>query len=106
MKTEMTEQLFVTLAGQGTALSVLRRELHAHPELAFQEAETAGIIARRLRAAGVDVREGVAQTGVVGVVRGARGGRCILVRADIDALPILEANAVPYRSQVPGVMHA
>ena len=86
-----------------------RRDFHEHPELAFQEVRTAGIVAERLRALGVeDVRTGIAQTGVTGLIRGAKtgDGRTVLLRADMDALPILEENEVEYRSQSPGVMHA
>ena len=86
-----------------------RRDFHEHPELAFQEVRTAGIVADRLRALGVeDVRTGIAQTGVTGLVRGQKQGegKTVLLRADMDALPILEENEVEYRSQTPGVMHA
>ena len=83
-----------------------RRYLHAHPELAFQEHETARFIAERLRSHGLEVRAGVARTGVVGLLRGGRPGRTVLLRADIDALPIQEENDVAYRSQRAGVMHA
>jgi amidohydrolase len=85
-----------------------RRDFHEHPELAFQEVRTAGIVADRLRALGVDdVRTGIAQTGVTGLIRGQKGdGRTVLLRADMDALPILEENEVEYKSQNPGVMHA
>jgi amidohydrolase len=74
--------------------------------VAFTEVRTAGIVADRLRRAGLDVRTGVARTGVVGMLRGGRPGRTVLIRADIDALPIEESNEVPYRSRTPGVMHA
>lgn len=88
-------------------LVATRRDLHAHPELRFAETRTAGIAAQRLRALGYAVRTEVGGTGVVGVLRGAKGGgRTLLLRADMDALPIHEANEVPYRSTVPGVMHA
>jgi amidohydrolase len=85
-----------------------RRDLHQHPELAFQETRTAGIVAERLRALGVeDVRTGIAQTGVTGLIRGGQGdGKTVLLRADMDALPILEENEVDYVSRTPGVMHA
>ena len=86
-----------------------RRDFHEHPELAFEEERTAGIVAERLRALGVeDVRTGIAGTGVTGLVRGTKpgSGRTVLLRADMDALPILEENDVPYCSQHPGVMHA
>lgn len=102
----MLEQLFADIDAAYDALVGLRRDLHAHPELGFQEVRTSGIVAQRLRAAGLTVRTGLATTGVAAVLRGARPGPTVLVRADIDALPIEEANAVPYRSQQAGVMHA
>ncbi|MDI3339690.1 MAG: amidohydrolase [Sphaerobacter sp.] len=83
-----------------------RRYFHQHPELGFQEENTARVVAERLRALDLEVQTGVAKTGVVGVLRGARPGRTVLLRADMDALPIEEENDVPYRSQNPGVMHA
>ncbi len=85
-----------------------RRHLHQHPELGFQEVETARFVTERLRALGVDeIRTGIAQTGVTGLIRGGRGaGKTVLLRADMDALPIQEENAVDYRSQHDGVMHA
>jgi amidohydrolase len=83
-----------------------RRDLHMHPELGFQEERTAAIAAERLRGLGFDVHTGIAQTGVVGVMRGSKPGRTIMLRADMDALPILEENAREYRSRNDGVMHA
>lgn len=87
-----------------------RRTLHQHPELGFQEFETAKLVAERLAAMGVeDIRTGIAVTGVTGLIRGTRAGgpnRVVLVRADMDALPIHEENDVDYRSQVDGKMHA
>jgi len=92
-------------------LVATRRDLHAHPELGFQEHRTAAMIAERLRTLGCEVRTGVGKTGVVGVLRGAGAAgsarpRTVLLRADMDALPIREANQVPYRSTTDGVMHA
>jgi amidohydrolase len=84
----------------------VRRELHAHPELSNREEGTGRLVAERLRALGLEVRYPVAKTGVVGVLRGGRPGGVVALRADIDALPIQETNDVPYKSQVPGVMHA
>lgn len=84
-----------------------RRHLHAHPELSYAERETGSYIAGQLRGLGIEVREGVAGTGVIGVVRGTRPGNgCICLRADIDALPIQEKNTCDYRSVNEGVMHA
>lgn len=85
---------------------VLRRDLHAHPELAFAEHRTAGLVAERLRALGIETHEGIAKTGVVGVIRGGEGTRAIGLRADMDALPLQELNDFPHRSREPGRMHA
>jgi amidohydrolase len=83
-----------------------RRDLHAHPELAFEEQRTSALVAAKLRGLGLEPRTGVGRTGVLATVRGARAGKTVLLRADMDALPIQEENAVPYRSQTPGKMHA
>jgi amidohydrolase len=83
-----------------------RRDLHVHPELGFEEHRTARIVAERLRALGFEVHTGIGQTGVVGVLRGTRPGKTIMLRADMDALPIDEENDVPYRSETPVHMHA
>jgi amidohydrolase len=83
-----------------------RRDLHRHPELGFQERRTAGIVADELNRLGLEVQPGVGQTGVVGLLEGPEDGPTILYRADMDALPITEENAVEYVSQTPGVMHA
>ena len=84
----------------------LRRDLHAHPETAFEEVRTSGIVAERLKQLGLDVRTGVGKTGVLATVKGGRSGKIVMLRADMDALPIREENAVPYRSQNDGKMHA
>lgn len=84
-----------------------RRDFHRWPELSFREVHTAARIASELQAMGLEVQTGIARTGVVGLLRGGRpGGKTLLVRADIDALPLEELNDVPYRSRNPGVMHA
>ncbi len=83
-----------------------RRDLHAHPEIAFQETRTAGIVAQRLAELGFEVQTGVGKTGVVGVIEGERPGRALLLRFDMDALPIHEEVDAPFRSQVDGLMHA
>ncbi len=90
-------------------LASFRQDLHAHPELGLAEHRTAERVAAALESLGIEVHRGVGGTGVVGVLRagGGRGsGRRIGLRADMDALPILEANDLPYRSATPGVMHA
>ena len=84
----------------------LRRDLHRHPELGFAEHRTAGLVANGLRQAGIDVHEGLATTGVVGVLRGAKPGRTIMLRADMDALPMPDEKDASYRSSVPNVTHA
>lgn len=84
----------------------IRRDLHAHPELSTQEFRTAGIVAAILRELGLEVREGVAETGVTGLLRGGRSGPTVAIRADMDALPIQELADAPFKSQVDGVMHA
>jgi amidohydrolase len=85
-----------------------RRHLHENPELAFEEYETSKFVAERLASLGVeDIRTGIGGTGVTGLIRGGKGdGKVVMVRADMDALPILEENDVEYVSTKPGVMHA
>ena len=85
-------------------LVATRRDLHQHPELGFEETRTSGLAAERLQSLGYQVRSGVGKTGVVAVRQG--DGRCVLLRADMDALPVEEANDVSYRSKHPGKMHA
>ena len=84
----------------------LRRDFHAHPELGFHEVRTAGIVAQELNKLGLEFNTGIAGTGVVALLEGAKPGPVILVRADMDALPILEETGAVYASQNPGVMHA
>jgi len=86
-----------------------RRHLHEHPELGFQEVRTAAFVAQRLESLGVeDIRTGINKTGVTGLIHGTGNGpgKVVLVRADMDALPILEENDVDYKSKTDGVMHA
>ena len=83
-----------------------RRHLHMHPELSHQEIATPAFIADRLEELGVEVRRGVGGRGVVGTIRGGKPGKTIAFRADFDALPIDDQKDVPYKSTVPGVMHA
>jgi len=83
-----------------------RRGIHQHPELGFKEWLTADFIAAQLTAWGIDHQVKMAETGVVAVIEGTRPGPVLGIRADMDALPIQEANAVPYRSQHDGVMPA
>ncbi|GHU08887.1 amidohydrolase [Betaproteobacteria bacterium] len=87
-------------------LRAIRHDLHAHPELAFEEVRTADKVAEVLGAAGIEVHRGLAGTGVVGVVRAGEGKRAIGLRADMDALPLREANPFAHRSTHEGCMHA
>jgi amidohydrolase len=107
------EGLSAMLAFAGTLqdeLVAVRRDLHRHPELLYSTDRTAGIVAQLLEEWGIDVRLGVGPhfgKGVVGILRGGlEGGRTIVLRADMDALPIAELNDVDYKSTVDGVMHA
>jgi len=90
-------------------MTLWRRDIHAHPELGFEETRTAQVVAQKLEAFGIEVHRGVGKTGVVGVLRAGRaeqGGRAIGLRADMDALPIVEANTFAHRSTQTGRMHA
>jgi amidohydrolase len=103
----MTTPFLVEAQELAEDLVAIRRDLHMHPELGFQEVRTARIVAEQLGALGYEVVTGVGKTGVVGLLGGSQpGDRTVLLRFDMDALPIEEANDVPYRSQSPGVMHA
>ncbi len=84
----------------------MRRDFHRHPELGFQEYRTAEIVARELTTLGLEVTTGIAETGVVALLEGAHPGPVLLLRFDMDALPIEEVSNAEYRSRIPGVMHA
>ena len=83
-----------------------RRHMHQNPELSFQETDTAAYIRSTLNALGVPLMEGISGTSTVAVIKGEKTGPCIAFRADIDALPVEEENDLPFKSEVPGVMHA
>ncbi len=103
----MSSPLLPQLRRHEAELTAIRHDLHRHPELGFEENRTAALVARTLRGWGIEVAEGIARTGVVGTIRGKRGGaRAIALRADMDALPIAEGTGLPYASAKPGVMHA
>jgi amidohydrolase len=84
----------------------LRRDFHSHPELGFTEIRTGGIVARELETLGLEVTKGVGKTGVVGMLEGSKPGPTLLLRFDMDALPITEDTNAEYASQTPGIMHA
>ncbi|MGZ0188094.1 MAG: M20 aminoacylase family protein [Alphaproteobacteria bacterium] len=95
-----------SIAAMEVEMTEWRHDFHMHPELAYQETRTAGIVAEKLKSWGIEIKEGVGKTGVVGVIKGNGDGPSIGLRADMDALPIDEANDVEWKSQNPGVMHA
>ena len=101
-----TLDLASTAAALRQQLVAWRRDFHMHPELGFQEHRSAGLIADQLRALGYRVQTGVATTGVVGLLEGRRPGPVVMLRFDMDALPLTEENDAEYASQNPGVMHA
>ncbi len=84
----------------------LRRDIHAHPELGFEEVRTAGVVTRELTRLGIVHQTGVGKTGVVGLIEGGRPGKVLAIRADMDALPIEERTGLPFASQHQGLMHA
>ena len=98
-----------SIAQQAAAITALRREIHAHPELCFEEFRTADLVARKLAEWGIPIHRGLGTTGLVGTVHGRDGGACgraIGLRADMDALPMQEFNAFAHASQHAGKMHA
>jgi hippurate hydrolase len=96
------------IRGYHAELKEVRRDIHAHPELAFTESRTSTLVAEKLAGWGIEVHRGLAQTGVVGVIRGKTNtsGRGVGLRADMDCLPMHETGTVPYRSRHEGRMHA
>ena len=84
----------------------LRRDFHVHPELGFREIRTSGIVAKELEALGLEVTKGVGKTGVVGLLEGAKPGPTLLLRFDMDALPMQEFNTFAHASKNAGKMHA
>ncbi|WP_124728009.1 M20 metallopeptidase family protein [Staphylospora marina] len=102
----MTDRVHRIVGGLHEEMISWRRHFHRHPELSFQEKETSRKVAELLESFGLEVRTGIAGYGVTGLLRGAKPGPTIALRADMDALPIQEENETEYRSEVPGVMHA
>jgi amidohydrolase len=110
----LSEQMKSRIAALEPKVVAWRRDIHQHPELGNRETRTAKLVADHLRSLGIDVKTGVAHTGVVGVLRGGRPGPVVLLRADMDALPVTERNDLPFASRVTttyngqavGVMHA
>ncbi|MES3009880.1 MAG: M20 aminoacylase family protein [Pseudomonadota bacterium] len=95
-----------SIATEAAGIAALRRDIHAHPELCFEERRTADLVVRQLEAWGIEVHRGLGKTGVVGVIRNGTSKRAIGLRADMDALPIQEFNTFAHASTHPGKMHA
>ena len=88
-------------------IAAIRQDIHAHPELGLEEVRTAAVVAEKLKSWGIAVTEGIGGTGVVGTIVGKRQGqRAIGLRADMDALALIESTELPYASTIPGRMHA
>ncbi len=98
-------KLIDSLVTQAAGMAAVRRDLHAHPELCFEEHRTADLVAARLTEWGIPVHRGLGRTGVVGIVKNGTSTRAVGLRADMDALPIQETNRFPHASQHPGKMH-
>jgi amidohydrolase len=98
--------LIESIVADASGITAIRRDLHAHPELCFQEVRTADIVARQLEAWGIEVHRGLGTTGLVGVIRRGTSSRAIGLRADMDALPVTEHNRFAHASTHPGRMHA
>src|SRR3990167_1106702 len=98
--------LIEKLVSGAPRMAAIRRDLHAHPELCFQEIRTADVVARQLTEWGIPIHRGLGTTGVVGIVKAGSSERAIALRADMDALPMQEFNTFDHASQHPGKMHA
>ncbi|WP_227814652.1 M20 aminoacylase family protein [Nitrogeniibacter aestuarii] len=99
-------KLIDAVMDQHADLTAVRRDIHQHPELAFEEHRTAELVAKRLEAAGIETHRGIGRTGVVGVIRNGNSKRSIGLRADMDALPMQERNEFAHHSRHEGRMHA
>ena len=99
-------KLIDSIVTQAAGIAAVRREIHAHPELCFQEVRTADLVAAKLTEWGIPIHRGLGTTGVVGIVKNGTSSRAVGLRADMDALPIHEATGATYSSQHQGCMHA
>ena len=99
-------KLIPDILADAAALTALRRDIHAHPELCFQEERTSELIAQQLSAWGIPVHRGLGKTGVVGILKSGSSTRTLGLRADIDALPMTEHNTFAHASRHAGRMHA
>ena len=99
-------RMIESILADAAAITAIRRDIHAHPELCFEETRTADLIARALTDWGIPIHRGLGKTGVVGIVKNGTSTRAVGLRADIDALPMTEFNRFPHHSTIPGKMHA
>jgi hippurate hydrolase len=99
--------IYTAIKNHDAELIAIRRDIHAHPETAFEEVRTAALVAAKLRGWGIETHQGLGKTGVVGTIKGSNPGqRAVALRADMDALTIDEKNTFAHRSSIPGKMHA
>ena len=103
---DINQRIAAVVDKRTSELVVLRRQLHQHPELAFEEHETAKAVAAFLAKLGIKYRAGIGKTGIIALIDGAKPGPTVGIRADMDALPIHEQTGLPFASKVPGKMHA
>jgi hippurate hydrolase len=103
---QLTMNLIADIQQNSAAIAALRRDIHAHPELCFEEVRTADLVAAKLTEWGIEVHRGLGTTGVVGIIKNGHSERAIGLRADMDALPMTEANTFAHASTQPGKMHA
>src|SRR6185437_7205050 len=102
----MSDRILNRIHAYAAELTEIRRDIHADPELGLEEFRTSDLVARKLEEWGIEVHRGVGVTGVVGVLRNGNGQASVGLRADMDALPIVEATGLPHASQTQGLMHA
>ncbi|MFN5163804.1 MAG: M20/M25/M40 family metallo-hydrolase, partial [Pseudomonadota bacterium] len=98
--------LIEPILADAATIAAIRRDIHAHPELCFEEVRTADVVAKALADWGIPVHRGLGRTGVVGIVRNGTSSRAVGLRADMDALPMTEHNQFAHASRHPGKMHA
>ena len=102
----MTQTFLAEALALADQLSAWRRDFHRHPELAFQEHRTSAAVAQTLAQLGLEVQTGVGRTGVVEIIEGAADGPTVMLRFDMDALPVHEETELSFASEIPGKMHA
>ncbi len=106
MNLPLNSKVLAELMAQAPDIAAVRRDIHAHPELSFEEWRTADVVAQKLTEWGIPIHRGLGKTGVVGILKNGTSDRAIGLRADMDALPVQEFNKFDHSSQNPGKMHA